>query len=117
MNLQTVRTACKETGIPEYRVRQAIHSGRLEVMQLGNRQLVDRDMFPSLFQVPPDDAVGCEEVCKATGLTMRAGKRGVKEGWRPCMLDGNRYAFELDKVMDAIRARMTTATGGNEDVT
>lgn len=106
MNLQTVRTVCKELGISESRVRRAIADKSLPVMQLGNRMLVDMDTARNILK-PAQAGVTIEEVSRATGLNVTAIRRGIREGWIPCEKPGKAYTFQLDQVIKAIERRMT----------
>ena len=80
MNLQTVRTICKELGIPEIRVRRAIEAGKLDTMKLGSRTLVDLDTAREILK-PVMDGATIEDVSKETGLNITAIRRGIREGW------------------------------------
>ena len=105
MNLQTVRTVCKELGISETSVRRAIADKRLPIMRLGNRMLVDLDTAQDLLK-PRKEGATIEEVSQATGLNITAIRRGIREGWIPCEKPGKAYIFQLDEVLKAIEHRM-----------
>ncbi len=105
MNLQTVRSVCKELGVSEASVRRAIADKRLATMPLGNRLLVDLDTARSVL-TPPKQGEGIEEVSKQTGLSVSAIRRGIREGWIPCVKSGRAYVFQIDEVIDAIHKRM-----------
>ncbi len=105
MNLQTVRTICKELGIPEIRVRRAIEAGKLDTMKLGSRTLVDLDTAREILK-PVMDGATIEDVSKETGLNITAIRRGIREGWIPCEKPGKAYVFDLDEVKKALRKRM-----------
>lgn len=105
MNLQTVRTICKELGVAEIRVRRAIANGKLDTMKLGNRVLVDLDTARDVLQ-PVVEGASIEDVSQETGLTVTAIRRGIREGWIPCEKPGKAYVFNLDEVKQALRKRM-----------
>lgn len=105
MNLQTVRTVCKELGISESSVRRAIAEKRLPAMKLGNRMLVDLDTAQDVLKCRKGGAT-IEEVSKATGLNITAIRRGIREGWIPYERPGKAFIFQLDDVLKAIEQRM-----------
>ena len=105
MNLQTVRTICKELGIPEIRVRRAIDAGKLDTMKLGSRTLVDLDTAREILQ-PMVEGATIEDVIRETGLKETAIRRGIREGWIPYEKPGKAYVFDLDAVKKALRKRM-----------
>lgn len=105
MNLITVRMACAELGVSEAAVRRAIASKRLPAMQIGNRTLVDLDTAREVLK-PAWQPVGIEEVSQATGLSVTAIRRGIREGWIPCEKPGRAYEFNLAEVISAIERRM-----------
>lgn len=105
MNLQTVRTVCKELGVSEASVRRAITDKRVPVMRLGNRLLVDLDTAKDILK-PQAAGATIAEVSKATGLNITAIRRGIREGWIPCEKPGKSYIFQIDEVIDAIKQRM-----------
>lgn len=105
MNLQTVRTVCKELGISEASVRRAIASKSLPTMRLGNRMLVDLDTAQSILK-PAKAGASIEDVSQATGLNVTAIRRGIREGWIPYEKPGKAYIFQLDEVLKAIEQRM-----------
>ena len=106
MNLQTVRTVCKELGVSEATVRRAIAVGRIQVLMLGNRQLVDLDTARERLQAPEGATI--EEVSEKTGMSQSAIRRGIREGWLPAAKPGKAYLFDLAAVMEAIRERMAS---------
>ena len=105
MNLQTVRTICKELGIPEIRVRRAIDAGKLDTMKLGSRTLVDLDTAREILK-PMVEGATIEDVIRETGLKETAIRRGIREGWIPYEKPGTAYVFDLDAVKKALRKRM-----------
>lgn len=105
MNLQTVRTVCKELGVSEGSVRRAIADKRLPTMKLGNRMLVDLDTAMDILK-PMKEGASIEDVSQATGLNITAIRRGIREGWIPCEKPGKAYVFQLDEVLKAIENRM-----------
>lgn len=105
MNLQTVRTICKELGIPEIRVRRAIDAGKLDTMKLGSRTLVDLDTAREILK-PMVEGATIEDVIRETGLKETAIRRGIREGWIPYEKPGKAYMFDLDAVKKALRKRM-----------
>ena len=105
MNLQTVRTICKELGIPEIRVRRAIDAGKLDTMKLGSRTLVDLDTAREILK-PMVEGATIEDVIRETGLKETAIRRGIREGWIPYEIPGKAYVFDLDAVKKALRKRM-----------
>lgn len=105
MNLQTVRTVCKELGVSEGSVRRAIADKRLPTMKLGNRMLVDLDTAKDILK-PMKEGASIEDVSQATGLNITAIRRGIREGWIPCEKPGKAYVFQLDEVLKAIENRM-----------
>ena len=105
MNLQTVRTICKELGVSEIRVRRAIEAGKLDTLKLGSRTLVDLDTAREILK-PVMEGATIEDVSKETGLNITAIRRGIREGWIPCEKPGKAYVFDLDEVKKALRKRM-----------
>lgn len=105
MNLQTVRTVCEALGVSEMRVRRAIADGRLDIMKLGRRTLVDLDTAREILK-PIVKGAGIEDVSRETGLNITAIRRGIREGWIPCDKPGKAYVFDLEAVKEAIRKRM-----------
>lgn len=105
MNLQTVRTICKELGIPEIRVRRAIDAGKLDTMKLGSRTLVDLDTAREILK-PMVEGATIGDVIRETGLKETAIRRGIREGWIPYEKPGKAYVFDLDAVKKALRKRM-----------
>lgn len=105
MNLQTVRTVCKELGVPENRVRRAIRSGQLDVLKLGNRLLIDMDTAREMF-AQAEGTINIGELSKAIGMSETGIRRGIREGWIPYERVGWAYLFRLDEVEKAIRKRM-----------
>ena len=105
MNLQTVRTICKELGIPEIRVRRASDAGKLDTMKLGSRTLVDLDTAREILK-PMVEGATIEDVIRETGLKETAIRRGIREGWIPYEKPGKAYVFDLDAVKKALRKRM-----------
>ena len=105
MNLQAVNTVSNALGVSRVRVRRAIADGRLEVMKLGNRTLVDLDAArQALFPIP--NGLNIEQLSVATGLSVTAIRRGIREGWIPCEKPGRAYVFDLDAVTTALAGRM-----------
>ena len=105
MNLQTVRVVCEELGVSEMRVRRAIADGRLDIMKLGRRTLVDLDTAREILK-PIVKGASIEDVSRETGLNITAIRRGIREGWIPCDKPGKAYVFDLEAVKEAIRKRM-----------
>lgn len=106
MNLQTVRTVCSELGISEGSVRRAIADKKLPTMKLGNRMLIDLDTAREALQKSRIEGSSIEEVSQATGLTITAIRRGIREGWIPHEKPGKAYIFNIDAVIKAIENRM-----------
>ena len=105
MNLITVPAACKALGVSETTIRRAILSKRLPVMRIGNRTLIDLDAAREILITDYTPAT-ITEVSEATGLTVTAIRRGIREGWIPCEKPGRAYQFHLDEVIAAIENRM-----------
>lgn len=105
MNLQTVRTVCKELGVPESRVRRAIRAKQLDVLKLGNRLLIDMDTAREML-VQVEGTIKIDELSRAIGMSETGIRRGIHEGWIPCEKVGKAYLFRQDEVEKAIRERM-----------
>lgn len=107
MNLQTVRVICEELGVSEARVRRAIADGKLDVLKLGNRTLIDLDTARDILP-PIVNGATIQDVSRETGLCETAIRRGIREGWLPCDKPGKYYVFDLDAVVKAIKKKMKT---------
>lgn len=105
MNLQTVRTVCKELGVPESRVRRAIRNKQLDVLTLGNRLLIDMDTARNVL-VQVEGTIKIDELSRAIGMSDTGIRRGIHEGWIPYQKVGRAYHFRLEEVEKAIRERM-----------
>jgi len=105
MNMQTVRTVCEELGVSETRVRRAIADGKLDVLMLGNRMLIDLDTAREILP-PIINGATMQDVSRETGLCESAIRRGIREGWIPFDKSGKHYVFDLDEVVKAIRKQM-----------
>ncbi len=102
MNLQTVNAVSSALGISRDRVRRAIANGHLEVMKLGNRNLIDLDTARRVLI----GGMNIEALSAATGLSVTAIRRGIKEGWMPFEKPGKSYMFDLEKVKAVLEGRM-----------
>lgn len=108
MNIQTVRTVCKELNVSEQAVRRALANGKLEGLRVGNRVLIDLDAARDILTVPNRLNADIADVQAHTGLSGTAIRRGIREGWIPCEKIGRGYAFDLEQVEAAIRQRMAS---------
>ena len=72
---------------------------------IGNRTLIDLDAAREILITDYTPAT-ITEVSEATGLTVTAIRRGIREGWIPCEKPGRAYQFHLDAVIAAIENRM-----------
>lgn len=105
MNLQTVRTISKELGVNESIVRRTLAAGKLDAIHIGTRVLIDMDTAAEVLK-PAAAGIGIEEVSQATGLSVSAIRRGIREGWIPCTKPGKKFLFQLDEVVAALRAKI-----------
>lgn len=106
MNFVTIGEASRKTGIKQEKLRKAVRLGLISSYPLGNRRLVDLDTLPREV-VSVENLIGVRELAELTGLSESAIRRGITEGWLPFIRDGNRYKFQQDDALEAIRGRMT----------
>lgn len=108
MNLRTIIEAAQLLDVSQSRVRRAVKTGQIAHVLVGNRCLVDVDTAGD--ELKKVQGVPIKEICRLTGLTDSAVRRGVKEGWIPCQKPGRAMIFDPAQVMDAIQARMKQQT-------
>lgn len=106
MKMATINEAARELRVTRQRINRAITAGALHPLQVGSRGLIDIDEARRVFGPPPADAVEMEELAQITGLTTRAIRRGMAEGWLPWVQDGRRKKFDVNAVCAAMERRM-----------
>lgn len=105
MNLKTIREAAWALDMGEAKLRRAALSGKVPVLRVGNRLLVDVDGARELVK-RDRAAVGVKKVSEKTGLSVSAIYRAVREGWLPAEKNGKSYEFDMEAVMAAIEKKI-----------
>lgn len=109
MKFLTIRDAAEALDVPEHRLRRDIRDGKTPHMKLGNRAVIDVDAVRALY--PKRETINIQELSRQTGLTQGAIRRAIRAGWMPHLKPGKGYEFELDRVNEAIAARVAASSG------
>jgi len=106
MKLMTIRSACTERQISEWKLRRAVQSGLVRHMRLGNRIVVDLDDVDAYIDRLRGATIG--DVAAETGLSESTIRRAIDDGWMPATMISHKYYFDMDKVREAIEEKMST---------
>ncbi len=106
MKMATISEAARTLKVSRQRIKRAIGTGALPTLMVGSRALINLDAARTHFGEVPANTVSIRELSEATGLTVRAIRDGIADGWLPWVRDGRAKRFVPDEVCAAIDARM-----------
>lgn len=105
MKMRTIPEAAKELGLSESFLRRGVEAGKWKIFQAGRRTLVDvEEVAQSKSSARPGADVS--GISQLTGLSDHRIRQGIRDGWIPHWMDGNKYAMDPDEVQRAIQDRM-----------
>ena len=104
--MRPVAEAAKTLGIARSRLNRLIGEGRVRTLTLGTKRLVDIEVAKETLDEIRKEGIGIDAISTATGLSVSAIRRGVREGWIPHWLNGRWLRFDEATVCTAIQRRI-----------
>ena len=104
--MMTVAEAANYLRVTKSEVKRILLEGLARTLKIGTHTLVDLDEVEKALR-ESEALIDMKEAMELTGLTYSAIRRGIEEGWIPCIrTTGRRYRFRPGELLKSIENRM-----------